>query len=238
MKLTSSLAKRFFEYAISKGFLYKILNLIPRTSIWEYIGADLKSEFARFAADGYDELLYVNHQLSPEDTVVVLGGFRGKSIEIWRDLYNCKIVAYEPIPEFFNTLADKFKGDSSVLLFPYAVSGREELINFALAEEGTSKFLEANQYISIQAKDIYSELENIKPYPRVIEMNIEGGEYAVLKRMLESKSIEKIQTLLIQFHNYGYEEQLARAEIRMAMSKTHTCEFSYEWLWEKWTLKI
>ena len=237
MKLTSRVAKRFFEFAIAKGFLNKILNLIPRTSIWEYIGPELKSEFARFAGDGYDELLYANHQLSPEDSVLVLGGYKGKSIGIWRDLYNCKIVAYEPIPEFFNTLVDKFREDSNILLFPYAVSGREELINFALAEEGTSKFLEANQYISIQAKDIFSELENINPYPRVIELNIEGGEYAVLKRMLESKSIEKIQTLLIQFHNYGYEEQLARAEIRLALSTTHTCEFSYEWLWERWTLR-
>lgn len=209
---------------------------MPRGSLWEYIGPELKSELARFAGDGYDNLLYINHELSTSDTVLVLGGYKGKSIEIWRKSYNCSVVAYEPIPAFFELLKDKFAGDQKVLLYPFAVSDKEETLLFALAEEGTSVFLAAEQNLPLAAKDIDTELERIDPYPTIIEMNIEGGEYAVLKRMLQTQSIRKVQTLIIQFHNYGYEQELERAEVRLALSKTHFCEFSYEWLWEKWTL--
>lgn len=210
---------------------------MPQGSLWEYIGPELKSELARFAGDGYDDLLYTNHELSTSDTVLVLGGYKGKSIKIWRNLYDCNVVAYEPIPAFFELLNEKFAGDHKVSLHQFAVSDKEESILFALAEEGTSAFLKAEQNLRIAAKDIEAELARINPSPVVIEMNIEGGEYVVLKRLLQTQSIRKVHTLLIQFHNYGYEQELARAQIRLALSETHFCEFSYEWLWEKWTLK-
>ncbi len=210
---------------------------MPQGSVWEYIGPELKSELARFAGDGYDNLLYVNHELSISDTVLVLGGYKGKSIKIWRNSYNCNVVAYEPIPAFFELLKHIFAGDQKVSLQPFAVSDKEESILFALAEEGTSAFLATEQNLTIAAKDIDAELKRIYPFPVIIEMNIEGGEYAVLKRMLQTQSIRKVQTLLIQFHNYGYEQELERAQVRLALSETHFCEFSYEWLWEKWTLK-
>ena len=236
MKLSSRLAKRFFKYAISKGFLNKILDLIPRVSIWEYIGPELKSEFARFAGDGYDNLLYSGHNLTREDTVVVLGGYKGKSIDIWRERYNCRVVAYEPIPEFFEFIAKRFSGDPKVSLINSAVSDKDDEIVLTLADYGTSQFSNSDNKVIVKSKDIFHELNQIHPYPQVLEINIEGGEYAVLQRMIETSSICGIKTLLIQFHNYGYEQEYERARIRMDLSKTHYCEFNYDWIWEKWVL--
>ena len=233
MKLSSLVLKKFFEFAISRDFLKKILDLIPRASIWEYIGPELKSEFARFAGDGYDNLLYEKHELSQEDTVVVLGGYKGKSIEIWRANYNCRVVAYEPIPEFFEELESKFSEDSKVSLINAAVSDKDGELELTLADYGTSQFHQSEEKVIVASKEINKELEGIQPHPLVLEINIEGGEYAVLERLITTQDVKNVKTLLIQFHNYGLQHEYARARIRLELSKTHYLEFNYDWIWEK-----
>jgi hypothetical protein len=68
-------------------------------------------------------------------------------------------------------------------------------------------------------------------------MNIEGGEYQCLERLIETRDIERIKILLIQFHRYGLKNEISKAQIRMDLDKTHVCRFEFPWVWERWDRK-
>ena len=54
------------------------------------------------------------------------------------------------------------------------------------------------------------------------------------QRMIELDLLKEVGSFVIQFHNYNLNCQLARAQIRIALSKTHECVFNYDWVWERW----
>jgi hypothetical protein len=68
----------------------------------------------------------------------------------------------------------------------------------------------------------------------LVEMNIEGGEYAVIPHLIATGQINNIRILLIQFHMYSLNEEYLRSQVRERLSLTHTLVFSYDWVWEKW----
>ena len=68
-------------------------------------------------------------------------------------------------------------------------------------------------------------------------MNIEGGEYECLARLIQTGAISRVEVLLVQFHRYGLESELSKAQIRINLEKTHSCIFEFPWVWERWDRK-
>ena len=101
-------------------------------------------------------------------------------------------------------------------------------------EYSTSTFIETKNKRRIQKYDIVDFLESLEILPTVLEINIEGGEYDVLERLITSGILSKIEKYVVQFHNYNIECEINRARIRLELSKTHQCVFNYEWIWERW----
>lgn len=93
--------------------------------------------------------------------------------------------------------------------------------------------------ISIDLKtleDLMSEfkINNID----LLQINIEGAEYDILENWIDTKIIEKIKTIQIQFHNFqeipNYIDR--RDNIRNNLLKLGFKEkFNYQWVWECWT---
>ena len=71
----------------------------------------------------------------------------------------------------------------------------------------------------------------------LMKINIEGGEYELLKRMIDGNLIAKVRHLQIQFHDIGPWCEQTVANIRSALQKTHRADYCYEFVWESWTLK-
>jgi len=68
----------------------------------------------------------------------------------------------------------------------------------------------------------------------LLEMNIEGGEYEVLNRLISTRDLTKVSTILVQFHNYGLISELERSKLRNLMNETHENIFTFDWVWERW----
>ena len=66
-------------------------------------------------------------------------------------------------------------------------------------------------------------------------INIEGGEYRLLPRMLDTGIVNLCQHLQIQFHNYPNCIKL-RDDIRRKLMLTHTEIFNYPFVWESWRI--
>jgi hypothetical protein len=67
-------------------------------------------------------------------------------------------------------------------------------------------------------------------------MNIEGGEYSLLKAMISNNQMSNIQKIAIQFHKVDDFSSRNRAEIRNKLKATHRIVLDYEWVWEIWEI--
>jgi len=94
---------------IKRRIFHKLLIRIPRLRILEFLGRPALSEIEKFYIDGGDEILFKIEHINESDTVMVLGGFHGISTAEWSSRYNCNVHVYEPIPDFFEILVQKFR---------------------------------------------------------------------------------------------------------------------------------
>ena len=71
----------------------------------------------------------------------------------------------------------------------------------------------------------------------LINMNIEGSEYRVLKDLIESGFIKNINHLQIQFHRNSFFYFINRYFLIKKLIKTHNLKWRYKYVWERWDLK-
>jgi FkbM family methyltransferase len=215
----------------------KMLPYMPREMIQSYMGFESLSPIEQFAAKGYNDLLFSNLNLDPDDSVLVLGGYLGYSISKFRDLYNCNVIAVEPIPEFAKTLREVFRIDKKVQILEFAAFSENGNLKLGLEGESTGGNSNSRASLEVESRDISQLLVEMEELPKVIEMNIEGGEYECLERLVETGVVGGIEILLVQFHRYELKNELSRAQIRINLAKTHTCIFEFPWVWERWDRK-
>ena len=69
-------------------------------------------------------------------------------------------------------------------------------------------------------------------------MNIEGSEYKVLNDLIKSGTINRIESLQVQFHRntilYPVKAYLAVSRLK----KTHKLIWDYKFVWARWDLKL
>jgi len=68
-------------------------------------------------------------------------------------------------------------------------------------------------------------------------MNCEGGEYPLLFYITAFDLIDKIDNIMVQFHNFGPHASSQRDIIRNWLSRTHKETFCYPFIWENWSKK-
>jgi hypothetical protein len=104
-------------------------------------------------------------------------------------------------------------------------------------EDGSSVFGKSANKEIIKFTDISSFIrdENILKID-LMKINIEGGEYELLSRLIETGDIKKISQLQIQFHCVSPNSIVQMNEIKDNLRKTHHSTFEYEFVWENWIL--
>ena len=68
----------------------------------------------------------------------------------------------------------------------------------------------------------------------LLKLNIEGSEYDLIERLIETDYIKKVEQLKIQFHDNVNDAKSRRVDIRNKLSKTHSEIWSYYFIWEYW----
>ena len=87
----------------------------------------------------------------------------------------------------------------------------------------------------VDAAEFFNEhgVQSIK----LMKVNIEGGEYDLLERLISTGEIRKVQNLQVQFHasEPGHGQRVKR--IRKLLSATHELQWQYPMVWESWARK-
>jgi len=192
-------------------------------------------EYGRFWRDGGNELLY-DLPVTTGSLVIDAGGYEGEWSAGMISRYGCKCQIFEPAPAYIRHCEEYFKNNTLVHIYKAALGGADRKARFTLLANGTSEFRGDNsaQQFDVDVFDVAKIFSDANTTVACFKMNIEGGEYEVLERMLETDNLKHCDSLLIQFHRQpdGYEDRYK--DIVNALTKTHVRSWCYEMVWEKW----
>jgi FkbM family methyltransferase len=195
---------------------------------------------------GGNNLLYENLPVSETDWVWDVGGFHGEWTSKIMSMYGCRVELFEPAPNFIELCKKQLGKNLRIRINPFGLGGESRTATFVMLDNGTSEFsgLKTN-YFTSKIMDV-TELFNDRKKQGLwtenegviscIKLNIEGGEYEVLEKLLSTGMIRYFRCLLIQFHRQpiGYENRYKN--IICQLQDTHCKVYSYPYVWERWDL--
>lgn len=190
---------------------------------------------AQFYADGGDTRFRFDYELAPESVVLDLGGYEGQ----WAsDLYarqRCRIDVFEPVTRFAAAIGERFRLNPDIRVFAHALGGstRREMLSIRGASSSAYKRKSAAEDVQfIDVAQWFTE-QGIHEV-RLMKINIEGGEYELLERMLEVGLAARVVDFQIQFHNFTPDAALRMAAIQRGLAATHRPTYQYRFVWENW----
>jgi len=189
-----------------------------------------------FRRDNAVRNLRYAYPLNRDSVVFDLGGYIGEWAEqIWK-LYGCNIYSFEPVKKFYDTSVAKFKNNNKVHLFNFGLSDTDSMQMISIDGVSSSVFI-GKRDTEIQLKDVKKVFDslNIKRI-HLLKMNIEGGEYQVLPRMIETGMIPLCDDIQIEFHHFYPESEKLRSEIQATLKKTHHLTYDYPFFFENWKI--
>jgi FkbM family methyltransferase len=189
-------------------------------------------------ADGGDQALRFNYDLDENSVVLDLGGYDGQWAGelFWR--YGCRIFVFEPVAAFAEKIRAKFEKNNRIEVLQYGLgaSTRKETLHIdANASSIYGKSGDVEEIKIVDVRDWLGErkLERI----HLAKLNIEGGEYELLERLIETRLIGVIDDIQVQFHDIAADSRLRMQGIRNQLRTTHEPTYQYEFVWENWTRK-
>jgi FkbM family methyltransferase len=185
-----------------------------------------------------DEVLSLDYPLKKSSVAFVVGAYKGDYLNKLDNKFNCQIYAFEPISEYYEILNSKFEKKENINLYNIGLSDSSGEEYFQKIGESSSVYGESTdvEKVELMSIDKFMSNQNLKNID-FIYMNIEGGEYNLIKKIIASNLIKNINFLQVQFHNINKDSVRLRKEIRSALRDTHRCIFNFPFIWERWDLK-
>lgn len=209
----------------------KLIKKVRKT----FFPTEHQRELARWRKDDVQNLKRYNYDLNSKSLVFDLGGFRGEWASKIYDLYKCEILIFEPVKSFHSNITKKFESEKSIQVFPYGLSSKDEIRQMSVCGDSSSIFIESEDALDIKLVDIKRFIEEHKiKHIDLIKINIEGGEYELLERLIEVGFLTKIDNLQIQFHLINDSSESRMKKIQRSLAKTHGTTYKYKFVWENW----
>ena len=188
------------------------------------------SEYEKFILFGGDEIIWAQ---KPTGAVLVLGGYTGQSSVRYAET-SSQVVSLEPVEVFRAQMLARAVGVNNLICLDFAASNENGVLALNLGGDGTSAIRRVGtNSIEVDARDIAEIVDEYGPF-ELLECNIEGGEYSVIPRLCETKAVNNVEKLLIQFHDVGPESADYRLRAHKQLSRTHLRVWNYDWVWELW----
>ena len=193
-----------------------------------------KEEHARWLLDNGETKRY-DYKLDADSFVIDLGGYKGEWADRIHKQYGCNVLIFEPVKSFYDNINSKFADNDSVNVVHAALGNEQRTDMISLEGDAASMFTGGNGE-EIKVYDVYesfkiNEIESVD----LMKINIEGSEYEVLERMIETELTSIVENFQIQFHDFIPNCNQRRDYIREQLSKTHKCDWSYTYVWENWS---
>src|SRR6266478_4690276 len=164
----------------------------------------------------FTEELRYEYPFHEESLVIDAGAHTGAfSREIGRR-YNPTIIAYEPIRRFWEQAIQNQTDKTRVV--PYGLGKESGIKIFQVKGDMSGEFAEGDE-----EKVMILDVGNLQCFKHIdlLKLNIEGGEYEVLERILELGMQNQIDNFQIQFHTNAPDYFYRRETIQIRLRATH-----------------
>ena len=196
---------------------------------------DYRAMVKKWYADGGDDRFRFDYDLDERSIVLDLGGYEGQ----WAsDLYarqRCRIAIFEPVTRFARNIEARFRKNKDITVFACGLGAttRTETIYIHGASSSTHKKQAQSEQIEIVDVKKWFDDHSIETV-QLMKINIEGGEYELLERLVATGLIDKIVDIQVQFHNFTPDAAARMERLQHAMRATHTPTYQYRFVWENW----
>ncbi|KKT37078.1 MAG: Methyltransferase FkbM family [Parcubacteria group bacterium GW2011_GWA1_44_13] len=207
------------------SFNIQIYGVQPRVAMW-------------YVVDG-DNTLRLNYDLSEDSVVFDVGGYEGGWSEKVFCKYGSNIHIFEPVNKFYKEIKEKFAKNSKVHVYNFGLGSKNEEAVFNIDGNSSSGFAGvkgSTEKVLINSIIDFIENNNIKSVD-LMKINIEGAEYDLLEKLIETGWISKIGNIQVQFHDFIPNAYDRMIKIQDKLKLTHELTYHYEFVWENWKLK-
>lgn len=204
-----------------------------------YFPTEQDKAIKKWRADNGDQRLIPVHDLNEDSFVMDVGGFHGDfAAEIYAR-YSCRINIFEPVPHFVDLRKERFGKNPKIKIFDIGLDGHTSTETISINQHSSSIYRKVSKdAVEIKIVNIVDWLdENKIEKIDLIKINIEGSEYELLDKFIDSPYINRTKEIMIQFHNF-FPDAVARMEkIQKKLAETHELTFQYPFIWENWKMK-
>lgn len=195
-------------------------------------------ELKRWYMSDPDEQLRYVYPLSEESIVIDLGGYKGQWASDIYARYNCNIYIFEPVNIFYEKIKKRFCENNKINVFCLALAANKRFETISINADASSMFgKDISHKETINVEDVASFFQSHQiTSVDLIKINIEGGEFELLPRLIESGIIKNIKNIQIQFHNIDSASESNMVAICSELSKTHQLTYKFKFIWENWEL--
>jgi FkbM family methyltransferase len=186
-----------------------------------------------------DETLKLDYPLHNESYVVEVGGYLGDWTARMTEKYDCRITVYEPVKAFAKQLHARFLNNPKVFVVNMGVGSKNGKTDITVCDDGSNIYgQDMDMTVSPTEQVHLLDAAIVARQPiDVMSLNVEGAEFEIIPRLVETKMIENIKFLQVQFHLWYPEAQQRRREILSLLHPTHKIHYNYEFLWEAWEIR-
>jgi FkbM family methyltransferase len=174
-----------------------------------------------------------DYPLTPDSIVYDVGGYEGgwtERLVAYHD-FMPYVWIFEPVPEYAARIRQKFLSQQKIVVCEYGLGARNEIVKFGINSEGSGQYSDG-EAIDIQIRDVVDEL--VQPEIDLMSINIEGGEYSLLPRLITTGLISRVKNLQVQFHILGSDPETQHSCIQKKLDKTHKKTYDNPFVWESW----
>lgn len=187
------------------------------------------------------DLLY-DAPLEKGDIAIDVGGFKGDWAARVQEKFEAKIYVFEPNPPVVEKLRKRFDDYTDIQIYDYGLGGQDAELDLIQKDMGSSFYSTRATSnlptVKARVRDIATVLGELgHDEIGVIKLNIEGGEYEVMERLIETGWLPRVRCFMIQFHEWFKRAHKRRGKIQAALRETHDVEWDYKFIWEKWVRK-
>jgi FkbM family methyltransferase len=185
----------------------------------------------------------VEHDLNSDSLVMDVGAYIGEWSRAIHDRYRARVLAFEPVPQYCLQMERAFAGLPGISVHNFGLSDSNRQASMAVFGLGTSEYTPSRGFptVTVQIRDVQAVFEELAiDTVDVLKINIEGGEFPLLERMLACRLIPRCRKILVQFHTQFLPTRQSirwRERLVREIETTHAPVFSYPFFWEGWSLR-
>lgn len=189
-------------------------------------------------ADRGDRVLRLDYPLNTESVVFDVGGYEGQWASDIFAMHQCVVHVFEPVSKFGDRIIWRFKKNEKIVFHSLALGGEDKDSKININENASSVYGSNGDIELIKVRKLSTMLDSLN-LTRIdlLKINIEGLEYDLLDNILNEGLVEKIDNILVQFHDFVPDAEERMTRIQERLSLTHVPAYQYPYIWESWTIK-